>query len=132
MEVPMYQSDRDMLLKAILQDKDTYSLLFESKHEQDAWFKRVQESTAYQPLITEIKEEAERLLNEPMQELSYSLFKIFSETGSRLEYERVYLDRKSTRLNSSHVAKSYAVFCLKNKNKNINRGYFNIIHKTMR
>src|SRR5690625_6846955 len=25
------------------------------------------------------------------------------------------LDRKSTRLNSSHVATSYAVFCLKNK-----------------
>src|SRR5437660_7609981 len=27
-----------------------------------------------------------------------------------------YLDRKSTRLNSSHVAISYAVFCLKKKN----------------
>src|SRR5699024_12601157 len=26
-------------------------------------------------------------------------------------------DRKSTRLNSSHVSISYAVFCLKNKNK---------------
>src|SRR5207253_9263472 len=29
----------------------------------------------------------------------------------------VLLDRKSTRLNSSHVAISYAVFCLKKKNK---------------
>src|SRR5690625_5922077 len=28
------------------------------------------------------------------------------------------LDRKSTRLNSSHVAISYAVFCLKKKNTN--------------
>src|SRR5437660_6225527 len=28
------------------------------------------------------------------------------------------LDRKSTRLNSSHVAISYAVFCLKKKKKN--------------
>src|SRR5207253_10575188 len=43
-------------------------------------------------------------------------------TGSRLEHHRVSklfggcacrLDRKSTRLNSSHVAISYAVFCLK-------------------
>src|SRR5690554_7142219 len=30
---------------------------------------------------------------------------------------RVALDRKSTRLNSSHVRISYAVFCLKNKNE---------------
>src|SRR5690625_5347011 len=29
-------------------------------------------------------------------------------------------DRKSTRLNSSHVAISYAVFCLKKKNNNSN------------
>src|SRR5207249_10676439 len=28
-----------------------------------------------------------------------------------------HLDRKSTRLNSSHVSISYAVFCLKKKNK---------------
>src|SRR5690625_5924299 len=30
--------------------------------------------------------------------------------------EREFIDRKSTRLNSSHVAISYAVFCLKRKN----------------
>src|SRR5437870_10649218 len=30
---------------------------------------------------------------------------------------KVALDRKSTRLNSSHVAISYAVFCLKKKKK---------------
>src|SRR5207249_10530561 len=29
------------------------------------------------------------------------------------------VDRKSTRLNSSHVSISYAVFCLKKKNNNI-------------
>src|SRR5690625_5937561 len=31
-----------------------------------------------------------------------------------------FQDRKSTRLNSSHVAISYAVFCLKKKNKQNN------------
>src|SRR5437868_12331233 len=31
------------------------------------------------------------------------------------------LDRKSTRLNSSHVSISYAVFCLKKKKKNNNK-----------
>src|SRR5437899_8516347 len=34
-------------------------------------------------------------------------------------------DRKSTRLNSSHLGISYAVFCLKKKKKN------NIIHKNL-
>src|SRR5256885_7035731 len=29
---------------------------------------------------------------------------------------RAYIDRKSTRLNSSHLVISYAVFCLKKKN----------------
>src|SRR5690625_6840389 len=33
----------------------------------------------------------------------------------RLESKPQVTDRKSTRLNSSHVAISYAVFCLKNK-----------------
>src|SRR5690625_5525432 len=37
--------------------------------------------------------------------------KIVKKNGIRL------LDRKSTRLNSSHVAISYAVFCLKKKKK---------------
>src|SRR5690349_24215604 len=32
---------------------------------------------------------------------------------------RVAVDRKSTRLNSSHVEISYAVFCLKKKKSNI-------------
>src|SRR5438876_9276677 len=33
-------------------------------------------------------------------------------------------DRKSTRLNSSHPSISYAVFCLKKKKKNNNRGRY--------
>src|SRR5437870_11508285 len=41
------------------------------------------------------------------------------EHPRRLDQPRDFgkiLDRKSTRLNSSHVATSYAVFCLKKKN----------------
>src|SRR2546426_2533055 len=34
------------------------------------------------------------------------------------------LDRKSTRLNSSHLVISYAVFCLKKKNKHTTGGSF--------
>src|SRR5256885_6681484 len=35
--------------------------------------------------------------------------------GVRTAHQRVHSDRKSTRLNSSHLVISYAVFCLKKK-----------------
>src|SRR3712207_8009030 len=40
--------------------------------------------------------------------------KVFS---NKYLYRELELDRKSTRLNSSHANISYAVFCLKKKNK---------------
>src|SRR5256885_9456449 len=40
---------------------------------------------------------------------------------ARGERERRSPDRKSTRLNSSHLVISYAVFCLKKKNRNLAR-----------
>src|SRR5690625_5756789 len=39
------------------------------------------------------------------------------EGGVAVDMSREASDRKSTRLNSSHVAISYAVFCLKKKKK---------------
>src|SRR5690625_6878096 len=48
-------------------------------------------------------------------DIAYSLVKIL--LGYRYFFTPSYLDRKSTRLNSSHVAISYAVFCLKKKKK---------------
>src|SRR5699024_11322381 len=36
----------------------------------------------------------------------------------------IIIDRKSTRLNSSHVSSSYAVFCLKKKNRKINKNKY--------
>src|SRR5436309_7473362 len=43
------------------------------------------------------------------------------ERRRREEQMRIYKDRKSTRLNSSHVKISYAVFCLKKKKKKQNK-----------
>src|SRR5699024_12247417 len=40
-----------------------------------------------------------------------------AQVGSWLLVRSASLDRKSTRLNSSHVSISYAVFCLKKKNR---------------
>src|SRR5436305_12042136 len=41
-------------------------------------------------------------------------------------YVKLILDRKSTRLNSSHVRISYAVFCLKKKKKNTQYEYHEV------
>src|SRR5436305_11991227 len=41
-----------------------------------------------------------------------------------LPFETEALDRKSTRLNSSHVRISYAVFCLKKKKKETSAYYY--------
>src|SRR5699024_11447035 len=43
--------------------------------------------------------------------------RIFDQTGQVGSIVTSYPDRKSTRLNSSHVSISYAVFCLKKKTK---------------
>src|SRR5437870_11253509 len=53
---------------------------------------------------------------------------IAAESLARLEAHltttsRAWEDRKSTRLNSSHVAISYAVFCLKKKKKKNIKNY---------
>src|SRR5690625_6905091 len=42
--------------------------------------------------------------------------RIVAASGNCRDWRAVILDRKSTRLNSSHVAISYAVFCMKKKN----------------
>src|SRR5256885_7512110 len=72
---------------------------------------------------------------------SYGIAKIYAELGDEkhaLDYFRKASaehdpwsslvdieDRKSTRLNSSHLVISYAVFCLKKKNKKTIRQRFN-------
>src|SRR5690349_21990476 len=51
-------------------------------------------------------------------------FKGHSDTEVLLTAYIEWADRKSTRLNSSHVEISYAVFCLKKKKKNKNSTYY--------
>src|SRR5207253_5855780 len=58
---------------------------------------------------------AQRLRSAGFVEVDTSL----EQAPTRLEDDQRYReDRKSTRLNSSHVAISYAVFCLKKKKQN--------------
>src|SRR5699024_12599328 len=43
--------------------------------------------------------------------------RVLAELGQEQGVHHLVVDRKSTRLNSSHVSISYAVFCLKKKNE---------------
>src|SRR2546430_8852408 len=53
-------------------------------------------------------------LSQFVSEQEYS--KLFEANRFGISSTSTYLDRKSTRLNSSHSQISYAVFCLKKKN----------------
>src|SRR5688572_32559403 len=59
----------------------------------------------------------------PPDEFAVGVDRLWGQVGPLYEqlhcYARRKLDRKSTRLNSSHSQISYAVFCLKKKNKPI-------------
>ncbi|MEH7480924.1 heparinase II/III family protein [Neobacillus drentensis] len=75
------------------------TLLFSNKEVKNNWWRNTSQNSAFQPFLDEIRNEAKRLLQENDQVLTYSLFRIFAETGSRLEYEKAYFEKRR-RLNT--------------------------------
>src|SRR5690606_40630170 len=73
------------------------------------------EDAEFGAAIAETTEWLEGFHHDSVVELDYG------GLAARMDYEELRredsVDRKSTRLNSSHVKISYAVFCLKKKNK---------------
>src|SRR3712207_8990831 len=67
----------------------------------------------YTTLFRSIRSDKELFQKEDFELLGEMLSKILF--GKKKDDNRNYLDRKSTRLNSSHANISYAVFCLKKK-----------------
>src|SRR5256885_10983572 len=72
----------------------------------------------------------------PYTTLFRSVIPVGVESRVRLEGRRVYVDlafpdRKSTRLNSSHLVISYAVFCLKKKKKSHNDHFYLILFRIL-
>src|SRR2546426_9237302 len=69
------------------------------------------------PYTTLFRSPPQQLIASPDQRLPQHAFGENLANAAR-DIENVFgIDRKSTRLNSSHLVISYAVFCLKKKNK---------------
>src|SRR5690625_2241572 len=64
-------------------------------------------------VAAEIKDFDAKEYMERKEARKMDLFTQYAVAASKMAVEDANLDRKSTRLNSSHVAISYAVFCLK-------------------
>src|SRR5437667_2896887 len=63
-----------------------------------------------------LKDRLQRRLKACQIDSFYSYYRLLTSREGRTELA-LLLDRKSTRLNSSHITISYAVFCLKKKKK---------------
>jgi hypothetical protein len=70
------------------------SLLYPTRESKLNWWKDIRQKPAYQLFLNEIRDEGDRLIKESDPELPFSLFKIFGETGSRLEFEKVYFEKR--------------------------------------
>src|SRR3712207_7615922 len=68
--------------------------------------------------LTGTKDHTEETREEEVLRLERQSFMALLKTSATLARVEHMLDRKSTRLNSSHANISYAVFCLKKKKKN--------------
>lgn len=69
-------------------------LLFSSTQEKAEWWRTARHKPELKPLFDEVREEGKRLLQEEEQELTYSLFRLFAENGSRIEFEKVYFQKR--------------------------------------
>src|SRR5690625_7119769 len=93
----------------------------------------LQQATIFVTVLGDEKKKDDTLIG-----LSQAKGFIRTEIGQRIrlrktpeiyfKYDEAFEDRKSTRLNSSHVAISYAVFCLKKKTYN---GDNDVMYKLM-
>jgi len=92
----MNRTEIASLLKNHSEESASFFLPADSSPQE---WSRIAQDAAYRPLLDEIRAEGEALLQQPMPELPYALFRLFTEQGTRLEYERPYFERRN-RLNT--------------------------------
>src|SRR5690242_20975936 len=89
-----------------------YTTLFRSLQKQ-GYYNDTQLRSVYAGGILRVLQNNKPRRDQPYNTMQLMQWNFFLENGL-LSFEK---DRKSTRLNSSHMSISYAVFCLKKKKK---------------
>ncbi len=67
---------------------------FQPQKKKKNWWRNARNNPEFKPLLDEVRNEGRRLLQEKEQELTYSLFRLFTESGSRQEFEKVYFQKR--------------------------------------
>lgn len=91
--------DREALFGIVRGMKLADLSLYYPHGDSDAFWEQASTSEALEVDISEIRVEGQRLEGQSIPELTNTLFSIFARTGSRLEYEGVYFERRR-RLNT--------------------------------
>ncbi|OXM85365.1 hypothetical protein CF651_16875 [Paenibacillus rigui] len=91
--------DRNQIAQMLRDHADGGRSLLFPAGDSAQWWSRIGQAEAYRPVLHEIREVAEALLRLPAPELTYGIFRLFGEKGSRLEYERPYFEMRK-RLNT--------------------------------
>lgn len=76
-----------------------HSLLFETLEQQKAFQEKMMKDTNYDNMLAEIKLELDQYLQVEETPLTFSDFKRFFDSGSRIEYEKIYFEKRK-RLNT--------------------------------
>src|SRR5436309_10295314 len=90
-----------------------YTTLFRSLLSQRLQF--LHKLSTLEEMVEELGKEFRHAADDLAEGISLHPMKMWAEVDAH-HYDHIFIDRKSTRLNSSHVKISYAVFCLKKKN----------------
>ncbi|WP_260411331.1 heparinase II/III-family protein [Cohnella xylanilytica] len=92
-------ASKEAVLSALEKAAPADLRLYYPDGKQEEFWKRAKASPDYEEALREIRGEGERLLGSPTPELTYHLFVIYVERGTRREYESVYFERRR-RLNT--------------------------------
>ena len=76
-----------------------HSLLFETLEQQKAFQEKMMKDTNYDNMLAEIKLELDQYLQVEETPLTFSDFRQFFDSGSRIEYEKIYFQKRK-RLNT--------------------------------